>query len=157
MCIHLSFVSPDPSSAKYPWLQFLSCWRYCCQAWELGYDVACSFSTTLMNSSLSMKAHNLGLCLVMPAFHGHAHNHFCQLSFHMSSGSGLEDLETCESLLDIMLFPSSPGMQSPSIGGCEGDTMTRPLLISEILQKGELIGYEHMKRLVQWLSSVYNE
>ena len=34
----------------------------------------------------------------VPAFHGHAHNHLCQLSFHtlMSSGFGLEDLETCE-------------------------------------------------------------
>ena len=30
----------------------------------------------------------------------------------------------------------------------------RPLLLSEILQKGELIGYEHINRLVQWLSSV---
>ena len=26
---------------------------------------------------------------------------------------------------------------------CEGNTMTRPLLLSEILQKGKLIGYEH--------------
>jgi len=26
---------------------------------------------------------------------------------------------------------------------CEGNTMTKPLLISEILQKGKLIGYEH--------------
>jgi len=29
------------------------------------------------------------------------------------------------------------------LGFCEGNTMTRPLLISEILWKGELIGYEH--------------
>jgi len=42
-------------------------------------------------------------------------------------------------------------------GHCEGDTMTRPLLLSEILWKGKLIGYEHTSRLVQWLSSVYNE
>ena len=26
---------------------------------------------------------------------------------------------------------------------CDGGTMTRPLLLSEILWKGELIGYEH--------------
>ena len=29
-------------------------------------------------------------------------------------------------------------------GNCEGDTMTRPLLLSEIFQKGKLIGYEHI-------------
>jgi len=34
---------------------------------------------------------------------------------------------------------------------CEGDTMTWPLLFSEILRKGELIGYEHTSRLAQWL------
>ena len=31
--------------------------------------------------------------------------------------------------------------------------MTRPLLLSEILRKDELIGYEHTSRLAQWLSS----
>jgi len=31
--------------------------------------------------------------------------------------------------------------------------MTRPLLLSEILQNGDLIGYEHTNRLAQWLSS----
>ena len=51
-----------------------------------------------MKSSLGQKACDLGLCLVVPAFHGHAHNHLCQLDFHvqMSAGFGLEDLETCE-------------------------------------------------------------
>jgi len=36
--------------------------------------------------------------MVVPAFHGHAHNRLCQLSHHilMSEGFGLEDLETCE-------------------------------------------------------------
>lgn len=64
----------------------------------LGYDIACSFTTTLMNSSLGPKARKHGLRMVVPAFHGHAHNRHCQLCFHilMSLGFGLEDLETCE-------------------------------------------------------------
>jgi Kyakuja-Dileera-Zisupton transposase len=64
----------------------------------LGYDIACSFSTTLRRSSIGEKASKQGLRLVVPGFHGHAHNRLCQLSFHilMSEGYGLEDLETCE-------------------------------------------------------------
>ena len=68
------------------------------QGLGLGYDIACLFMGTLMRSSLGPKAHKLGLCMVVPAFHGHAHNRLCQLSNHilMSHGFGLEDLETCE-------------------------------------------------------------
>ncbi|KAF8586199.1 hypothetical protein K439DRAFT_1646342 [Ramaria rubella] len=64
----------------------------------LGYDISCSFTGMLMRSSLGQKACELGLCMVVPAFHGHAHNQLCQLSFHvlMSHGFGLEDLETCK-------------------------------------------------------------
>ena len=64
----------------------------------LAYDIGCSFTTTLMKSSLGQKAQDLGLRLVVPAFHGHAHNRLCQLDFHIqvSTGFGLEDLETCE-------------------------------------------------------------
>jgi len=53
---------------------------------------------TLMRSSLGTKAQELDLRMVVPAFHGHAHNRLCQLSNHilMSHGFGLEDLETCE-------------------------------------------------------------
>ena len=51
-----------------------------------------------MNSTIGVSAQDHGLRMVMPAFHGHAHNRACQLSFHilMSPGFGLEDLETCE-------------------------------------------------------------
>ncbi|KAF8584763.1 hypothetical protein K439DRAFT_1345285, partial [Ramaria rubella] len=64
----------------------------------LGYDIACSFWSTLMRSSLGAQACQHGLRMVVPAFHGHAHNHHCQLFFHImiSHGFGLEDLETCE-------------------------------------------------------------
>ncbi|KAF8577218.1 hypothetical protein K439DRAFT_1365228, partial [Ramaria rubella] len=65
---------------------------------SLGYDITCSFKGTLMRSSLGQKARELGLRMVVPAFHRHAHNQPCQLSFHilMASGFGLEDLEMCE-------------------------------------------------------------
>ena len=51
-----------------------------------------------MRSSLSNLAREWGLRMVVPVFHGHAHNRICQLHHHilMSSGFGLEDLETCE-------------------------------------------------------------
>ncbi|KAF8577077.1 hypothetical protein K439DRAFT_1535189 [Ramaria rubella] len=64
----------------------------------LGYDIACSFWSMLMRSSLGPQACQLGLRMVVPAFHGHAHNWLCQLCFHIqvSSGFGIEDLETCE-------------------------------------------------------------
>ncbi|KAF8580519.1 hypothetical protein K439DRAFT_1648189 [Ramaria rubella] len=64
----------------------------------LGYDIACSFWSTLMRSSLGPQACQLGLRMVVPAFHGHAHNRLCQLCFHIqiSQGFGIEDLETCE-------------------------------------------------------------
>jgi len=53
---------------------------------------------TLIRSTLGTKAQELDLRMVVPAFHGHAHNRLCQLSNHilMSRGFGLEDLETCE-------------------------------------------------------------
>ena len=64
----------------------------------IGYDIACSFTGTVARSSLDPQAWHLGLHMVVPAFHGHAHNRLCQLEYHiqMSSGFGLEDLETCE-------------------------------------------------------------
>ncbi|KAF8525693.1 hypothetical protein JB92DRAFT_2535410, partial [Gautieria morchelliformis] len=64
----------------------------------LGYDIACSFSMTLRQSLLGKRQQMTGLRMVVPAFHGHAHNRFCQLGSHilMSQGFGLEDLETCE-------------------------------------------------------------
>ena len=64
----------------------------------IGYDIACSFATTVKNSSLASRAHNLRLRFVVPAFHGYAHNHCCQLSWHplYLKGFGIEDLEVCE-------------------------------------------------------------
>jgi hypothetical protein len=63
----------------------------------LGYDIGCRFKTTV-NNALGEKARlNRHTCLV-GAFHGHAHNRLCQLSFLTTyvEGLGLEDLEGCE-------------------------------------------------------------
>ncbi|KAF8586311.1 hypothetical protein K439DRAFT_1317871, partial [Ramaria rubella] len=64
----------------------------------LGYNIACSFLSMLMRSSLAAQAHVKSLRMVVPTFHIHAHNRTCQLSHHilMALGFGLEDLETCE-------------------------------------------------------------
>ena len=66
----------------------------------LGYDIGCRFKTTI-NNALGEKARlNRHTCLV-GAFHGHAHNRLCQLSFLTTyvEGLGLEDLEGCERFL----------------------------------------------------------
>lgn len=63
-----------------------------------GYDIACAFHKILMRSSLSSRAAALGISGVVPAFHGHAHNRRCQLSWHplYMDGCGKEDFEGCE-------------------------------------------------------------
>jgi Kyakuja-Dileera-Zisupton transposase len=38
------------------------------------YDIGCAFSKMLENSSLLEKAKNALFCLMVGAFHGHAHN-----------------------------------------------------------------------------------
>lgn len=64
----------------------------------VGYDVGCSFWSTILNSSLKGKALDLFLEMLVNAFHGHAHNRLCQLRFHplYRKTIGLEDLESCE-------------------------------------------------------------
>ncbi|KAG2120417.1 uncharacterized protein F5147DRAFT_785148 [Suillus discolor] len=63
-----------------------------------GYDIGCSYSTTVARSSISAKAASLQHRFLVNSFHGHAHNRRCQLEFHplYQKGLGLEDLETCE-------------------------------------------------------------
>lgn len=64
----------------------------------IGYDIGCSFSSTVASSSLGprFKAMNNRLCV--DAFHGYAHNFACQKKHHPNAivGAGLEDLETME-------------------------------------------------------------
>ncbi|KAJ7779945.1 hypothetical protein B0H16DRAFT_1830520 [Mycena metata] len=62
------------------------------------YDIACHFEATIRNSKLSDRAKENALKMLVGAFHGHAHNRLCQLSFlaNYIEGLGLEDLEGCE-------------------------------------------------------------
>ena len=64
----------------------------------IGYDIGCSFSSTISHSSLGLIAKEKSLRLCVGAFHVYAHNHFCQLHYHplYMKGFGLEDAETCE-------------------------------------------------------------
>ncbi|KAJ7017031.1 hypothetical protein C8F04DRAFT_1201162 [Mycena alexandri] len=63
-----------------------------------GYDIGCHFEATIRNSRLSERAQENALKMLVGAFHGHAHNRLCQLSFLATyiEGLGLEDLEGCE-------------------------------------------------------------
>ena len=64
----------------------------------VGYDIACSFSATLKSSSLGAKATKARLRCVVPAFHGYAHSHSCQVKWHPLNveGTGKEDFEGLE-------------------------------------------------------------
>lgn len=64
----------------------------------IGYDIGCSFTSTLLQGSLASKVLQKKLKFVIPAFHGYAHNRLYQLKNHilMNKGFGIEDLETCE-------------------------------------------------------------
>ncbi|KAI5822913.1 hypothetical protein K523DRAFT_256164, partial [Schizophyllum commune Tattone D] len=64
----------------------------------LGYDIMCAFFKTLQKSTLAPRVAALRLRGVVPAFHGHAHNRGCQVSWHpmYAVGVGIEDFEECE-------------------------------------------------------------
>lgn len=62
------------------------------------YDIGCEFSKTVSTSSLGQRAANQKFRLMVGAFHGHAHNRVCQLSWHplYIKGTGLTEGEGCE-------------------------------------------------------------
>lgn len=64
----------------------------------LGYDIGCSFSSTISRSSLAQRFKELGAFCCVNAFHGYAHSYDCQRKFHplVIQGMGLEDLEVME-------------------------------------------------------------
>ncbi|RXW11468.1 hypothetical protein EST38_g14387 [Candolleomyces aberdarensis] len=64
----------------------------------IGYDIGCKFETTLKNSALGPRfLDSKSRCLVN-AYHGYAHNYYCQTQNHPNNieGVGLEDFETME-------------------------------------------------------------
>ena len=65
----------------------------------IGYEIRCVFSKTVTASHLvGAKAQAAALHLLVPSFHGHAHNWWCQLFWHplFIYDAGLEDFKTCE-------------------------------------------------------------
>lgn len=64
----------------------------------MGYDIGCSFETTVRNSSLGPEFERKQCRTCVNAFHGYSHNSTCQQKYHPLSirGTGLEDLETLE-------------------------------------------------------------
>ncbi|KAG2338161.1 hypothetical protein BDR05DRAFT_894131, partial [Suillus weaverae] len=64
----------------------------------MGYNIGCSYQKTVNSSSISTKAHSNHHHFIVNSFHGHAHNHQCQLWFHplYQHGLSLEDLKTCK-------------------------------------------------------------
>ncbi|KAG1810367.1 uncharacterized protein HD556DRAFT_1428439 [Suillus plorans] len=63
-----------------------------------GYNIGCRFKTTLSRSVLGHRAHELNHTSLVSVFHGHAHQHLCQLDRLATyvDGLGLEDLKGCE-------------------------------------------------------------
>jgi hypothetical protein len=50
----------------------------------VGFDIGCSFQATMDGSSLlGDKAKQHWLQILVNAFHGWAHNHLCQLKYHL--------------------------------------------------------------------------
>ena len=46
-----------------------------------GYDIGCRFKTTINQSSLGPKARAANHTCLVGAFHSHAHNRLCQLTY----------------------------------------------------------------------------
>ena len=63
-----------------------------------GYNINCSFATTLFNSIVGPRALLSNHASLVGAFHGHTHRRLCQLENLATyiDGLGLEDLKTCE-------------------------------------------------------------
>ncbi|KAL4062913.1 hypothetical protein J3A83DRAFT_4107940, partial [Scleroderma citrinum] len=58
-----------------------------------GNDIGCAFESTASNSSLAAKVQALNLHFMVGAFHGHAHNHLCQLNWHPMYINGMGNTE----------------------------------------------------------------
>jgi hypothetical protein len=86
-----------------------------------GYDIGCCFKTTINKSSLAPKAHAANHTCLIGAFHGHAHNHLCQLSFLATyvEGLRLEDLEDCERFFSLSNALASSTRYSSTFYRCQ--------------------------------------
>ncbi|EJU02039.1 hypothetical protein DACRYDRAFT_52131, partial [Dacryopinax primogenitus] len=86
------------SRAKYSIASLAQLLDACSQDIGFGYDIGCTNLITVFQSSIGNKAAASGLRFFVGAFHGYAHNHWCQIHFHpqVLTIAGLKDFETCE-------------------------------------------------------------
>ncbi|KAJ3872118.1 hypothetical protein F5051DRAFT_445496 [Lentinula edodes] len=84
--------------AKYPLSIVAKALEVFGNCWVMGYDIRCSFETTVRNSSLGPEFERKQCRTCVNAFHGYSHNSTCQQKYHPLSicGTGLKDLETLE-------------------------------------------------------------
>ncbi|KAI0083731.1 hypothetical protein BDY19DRAFT_899813 [Irpex rosettiformis] len=70
----------------------------------IGYDIGCSFQTTVSTTSLGSAFTTSESRFCVCAFHAYSHCHTCQLQYHPNivPGAGLEDLETMERVFSAM-------------------------------------------------------
>jgi len=85
-------------SAKYPLAITNKLLEVFGPSFALGYNIGCGFARTITRTSLANRAAAKSLRLLVPLFHGHTHNHLCQLCFLplYLAILGLEDFEGCE-------------------------------------------------------------
>jgi hypothetical protein len=97
-CCYIFFFQFINNSAKYGLAAVNKVLDVCGNNQAIGHDIACLSRKTIATSSIGCKAKELGLQLVVNAFHGFSHNHCCQLENYplYLTGLGIEDLETCE-------------------------------------------------------------
>ena len=113
----------------------------------VGYDIGCAFASTINSSVLLHDQAKLKhLWMLVPAFHGYAHTHACQLSWNplYIPGVGLEDFETAEHIflqpLHVMHWPSI-GIRQLSSGPLFGTSMPTSvrILFACILNKPDTL------------------
>lgn len=70
----------------------------------LGYDIDCSFETTINNSSLAELFQQLKWRCCVDSFHSYIHSYNCQLCYHLNiiKGMRLENLETLEHIFSFL-------------------------------------------------------
>ncbi|KAF9493811.1 hypothetical protein BDN71DRAFT_1483328 [Pleurotus eryngii] len=86
--------------AKYPLAMVAKALQVLSDRILIGYDIGCSFKSTVASSTLSSQAQAQAQAMrfCVNAFHGYSHSYSCQVNNHPNiiPGMGLKDLETLE-------------------------------------------------------------
>ncbi|KAF9490629.1 hypothetical protein BDN71DRAFT_1511118 [Pleurotus eryngii] len=87
--------------AKYPLAMVAKALQVLSDRILIGYDIRCSFKSTVASSTLSSQAQAMRFCI--NTFHSYSHSYSCQVNNHPNiiPGMGLEDLETLEHVFSL--------------------------------------------------------